>query len=98
MSYIETILSSFLIGFLSSIVATGPVSILVLKNALTGKYGRSIMIIFGSALMETIYCALALTFVGAFLVKHKKIYITSQIITVFILIIIGIYLFNYKHK
>lgn len=94
MGILVNVLSAFLAGFFASTVAAGPVSFLVLKNALIGRYEESVMMVFGSAVMETIYCSFALTFLGAIFLRGAKIKFFSEIISIFILFIIGIYLFK----
>lgn len=88
------VLSAFLIGFFASTAATGPVNFLVFRNALIGKYGKSFMMIIGSAIMETIYCTFALTIVGAIILHSKRIEIISQILTIGILFVISFYLYR----
>lgn len=88
------VLSAFLIGFFASTAATGPVNFLVFRNALIGKYRKSVVMIFGSAMMEMIYCTFALTIVGAIILHSKRIEIISQILTIGILFVISIYLYK----
>ena len=90
--FLGIILGAFLTGFLSSTLALGPVTFLVFRNALIGKYGRGVAMIFGSSLMEAIYCATALTLVSTVLSYNHKIQIFSRAVSFFLFLIIGIYL------
>lgn len=88
------IIAPFLISAFASDFATGPVTFLVFRNALLGKYGKSFALIFGSAIMEMIYCAVALIFIGAILSQGTRIKIFSEAVSFVIFFIIGIYLFK----
>lgn len=83
-------LVAFLVGFCVSLVATGPVSLLVLKHTLLGRYRKCIPLILGSSTMEAIYCGLALTFVGAVFLQSIHVERYSHLISVIILAIIGL--------
>ena len=90
------ILAPFLISVLASDFTTGPVTFLVFRNALLGKYGKSFSLIFGSAIMEMIYCSIALIFIGAILSHSARIKVFSEIVSIIIFLVIGIYLYKTK--
>ena len=86
---LSIIFSAFFLGFISSIVATGPVTFLILKEALLGKYKRSIGIMLGSVFMEAVYCTFSLTLVGLILQYIEKLKIVSEAISILVFLIIG---------
>jgi threonine/homoserine/homoserine lactone efflux protein len=98
MGIIAIIVSAFLVGFFASTVATGPVTFLVFRNALFGKFRKSVAMIFGSAVMETIYCSFALTIVGVILVNSSSVRLFSRVFSIIIFLMIGFYLFRSEHK
>mgnify|MGYP006106218847 CR=1 FL=1 len=84
---------SFLIGFFASTIAAGPVSLLVFRNSFLGDYIGSFFLIIGSSIMESIYCVFSLTIINLFL-DNSIFEITSKILSVFILLFVGLYLFK----
>ena len=94
MEILYNILSAFLISFFAANIAAGPVTFLVFHNSLFGKYKKAVSLIFGSAIMEIIYCSIAIIFVGAVLSHSTRIQIFSQIVSIIMFFIIGLYLYN----
>ena len=89
-----TVIAAFLTGFFATIVATGPVTFLVFRNALLGRYNRAAAMIFGSSIMESIYCVMALSVVSSLFLESDKIRLFSRGISALILFFIGIYLYR----
>lgn len=87
---LSIILSAFFLGFVASIVATGPVTFLIFKEALLGKYKTSIGIMLGSVSMETIYCSFSLTLVGIILQYIEKLKVISEAVSILVFLIIGV--------
>ncbi len=94
MHFLITILAAFFTGFFASIVATGPVTFLIFRNSLLGKYNRAVAMIFGSSIMESIYCILALSVVSSLFLESRRVIFFSRIIGAIILFSIGIYLYK----
>ncbi len=94
MNFLSISLSAFIIGFFSSIISTGPVNFLVVKNALVGKYGKSFSMLLGAIIMEVIYCTLALTVVSAIFLNSNKVQLFSRTAAILIFLAIGLYLYN----
>src|SRR3989344_843776 len=88
---------AFLFGFLSAVVTTGPLTFLVFQNALLGKYKKSFLMVLGAAVMESIYCAVALIFIGAVFLQSEKVQIISKLLSTVILFSVAIYLFTTKN-
>ena len=85
------IISAFLLGLVVALLAAGPVNLLVLKNALIGKYKNSISMIIGASIMEAIYCGFALVITGVVLHHTNRITIVSTSISTAIFLIMGLY-------
>ncbi|MDO8508222.1 MAG: LysE family transporter [Nanoarchaeota archaeon] len=94
MKFLIISISAFLIGFLATIIATGPVTFLVFRNSLLGRYNRAVAMVFGSSLMESIYCILALSVVSSLFLESARIQLLSRTISAIILFSIGIYLYK----
>ena len=92
MEIINIFLSAFIIGFVASTIAVGPAMFLAFRNALLGKYKRSVSLLLGASVMEAIYCSFALTIVGAIFFHSRKIQIFSKTLTIIIFLTIGIFL------
>lgn len=85
------ILSAFILGFAANIIATGPATFLVLKEALIRKYKKAAGILFGASAMEVVYCTFGVALAGIVIQYLEKIRILSQGVNIIILLILGIY-------
>lgn len=92
MSLFVTLLSAFLVGFFASTAATGPVMMLAFKNALEGALRRSIAIVLGSAVMETLYCGLAAVSVSGLMQLSDPVERFSRWASVGVFAVVGVYL------
>ena len=95
---LSTILFAFFVGFFASTIAAGPVSFLAFKYALHGRYRKSLATVFGSTLMEMIYCAIAVFSVGALYYEvGNGLMVVSRGLGSLICFAIGVYLLRHKH-
>tara|TARA_Y100000310_G_scaffold283771_1_gene306009 strand:- start:392 stop:1027 length:636 start_codon:yes stop_codon:yes gene_type:complete len=89
---------AFITGFIASFPITGPVSMMILKKTLEGKYPQGIEISLGAALTEIFYCAIGISVVGILVGQTSEIKITLGIMSSFLLLFMGIYFLKYKVK
>jgi len=93
LNFFNIIVFSFLIGVFASTLAAGPVTLLVFRNAFLGNYMKSVSLVFGAAIMESVYCFLALTIIDSFFF-NELFQITFRLLSVVILFFVGVYLFK----
>ncbi len=79
-------------GFIASIPVAGPVAVLVLRNALEGKWRDAFMIAGGSAAAESISAALAFVGVAALTQRFPLVVSVSHVFSAIALLGVGIYL------
>ena len=89
-------LIAFITGFIASFPVTGPVSMIILKKTIEGKYPQGIAISLGAALTEIIYCAIGISIIGILVEQSSNIKSTLGIISSFLLLVIGVYFLKYK--
>lgn len=94
MGFLITSLLAFLAGFFATIVAAGPVTFLIFRDAIIGKYGKGLAMIIGAAIMETVYCILALSVVSSIFLESAKVQFFSRIVSSVIFFCIGIYMYK----
>src|SRR3989344_1850717 len=94
MESINILAISFLIGFISAILPTGPASILIFKNAILRKTKNSINLSLGSAILDSIYCFVGITLAGAFIIRYHKFSLLGDILGSILLMSFGIYLYK----
>ena len=87
---ITIIILAFLIGFLSYLTPTGPVTVLIFKNTLNGKYGKALGIIGGSTLIQIIWSSLSLILITAII--SEKLIILSKWISSIMFLCLGVFL------
>jgi threonine/homoserine/homoserine lactone efflux protein len=80
----------FMLGFVGSIPPAGPISILVLHDALRGQRGSALCVAIGGAIAETGWCALAFWGVSSLLQRAQALTTTARIIASVLLLAAGI--------
>ena len=93
---IPLFLIAFITGFIASFPVTGPVSMMILKKTIEGKYPQGIAVSLGAALTEIIYCAIGISIVGILVEQSSNIKETSGMISSFFLLFMGFYFLKYK--
>ena len=91
------ILSSFLVGAFASTLAAGPVTLMIFRSSLLGNYMKSVSLILGAAIMEAVYCFIALTIIDYYF-YDEMFQIISKVLSVIILFFVGIYVFRTKFQ
>lgn len=93
---ISGLIALFLVGFISFLTPTGPITILIFRNALLGKYGKSMMITFGAGVVQFFFCLISLIIVKEVISESITIY--TQLISAVVFFVLGIYLLVSKHE
>ncbi len=94
----QLIFIAFITGFIASFPITGPVSMMILKKTLEGKYPQGIAISLGAALTEIIYSAIGISIIGVLVEQSSNLKATLGILSSFLLLFMGIYFLRYKVK
>ncbi|MEK6903703.1 MAG: LysE family transporter [Nanoarchaeota archaeon] len=98
MSLTITLITAFLLGLFTSVIATGPVSFLIFRSALLGAYRKSIAMVFGSSLMEMIYCGIAVFSVSFLVQQSQRVVVTSKAIGAAVSIFVGLYFLFHRYR
>jgi len=93
---ISLIIIPFIIGFISFLTPTGPVTITIFKNTLLGKYSKSIMILLGATIIQFIFSITSLALVNK--VISENLTFTFKIISSLVFLTLGCYLLISKPK
>jgi len=86
----------FFLGFISYLTPTGPITVMIFKNTLLGKYGRAISIIIGSTFVQFFISFASIILITEIISKKWILY--SKIISSVVFIILGIHLILSKGK
>jgi threonine/homoserine/homoserine lactone efflux protein len=81
---------AFAFAFLGSMPLAGPIAILTLSRAASGRYGEALRIGFGAAVAEGIYAGLAFWGFATFLPRHALVAPISQGATSVLLAVLGV--------
>ncbi len=84
------ILTAFVIGFIGSLPATGPVSFMVLQRAMEKRYSHGTALSVSASIMDAIYCGLGVAFVGL-LTQSGNFQIGMRIASSALFLVIGAY-------
>lgn len=79
----------FAFGFIGSVPIAGPISALVFRSGITGRYGRGRAIAIGGAIGEGMYAFFAFWGVGAFLTSYPWVLPISKVIAGALLVGLG---------
>jgi len=90
------VLFAFFIGFISFLTPTGPITILIFRNTLLGKYGKAIMIIFGAAIIQFFLAGFSLFLINTII--SEKVITISRVISSIVFLILGIHLIISKPR
>ena len=86
---------AFIVGFLAYLVAAGPSTFLIFRNALMKKYKNCVALLLGSAVMEMIYFAVALFIIDVIISRFSHFQLFGRGLGFVIFLSVGIYfLFN----
>ena len=96
MMIILSIFLLFFVAFISFLTPTGPITILIFKNSMLGKYGKVIMITIGTSIVHVVACSLSLIIVSEIISEGIIFY--SRILSAVVFFILGIHLFMSKPK
>jgi threonine/homoserine/homoserine lactone efflux protein len=86
----------FFVAFIAFLTPTGPITILIFKNSMLGKYGKAIMITVGASVVNLVACCLSLIIVSE--IVSEGIIFYSRILSALVFFILGVHLFMSKPK
>ncbi len=86
----------FLVGYVSFLTPTGPITFLIFRNSMLGKYGKAIMVTLGAVVVQFFFCAISLIVINKII--SDSILFISRLLSAIIFFILGIYLFISKQK
>jgi threonine/homoserine/homoserine lactone efflux protein len=89
MSFVAVSLVALIFAFVGSLPLAGPIALLVVSNAVNGRFKEALRIAFGAALAEGIYAFLAFWGFATFLARHRLVLPISHGVTALILVALG---------
>lgn len=81
----------FLLGVIGSVPVAGPLSALVVHRTMEGRHRDGIMLAAGAALVESLYCALALSGHDAAVSRWPRIEMSLRVTGAVVMILVGVY-------
>jgi len=94
---VSVVLCSFFIGFLATVFASGPTSLLIIKSSSSKQYKKAFFITLGASAAEFIYCFSSLTVVDA-LSENNLFNFATNVLTSILFFAVGVYLLLSKHQ
>src|SRR5208282_1597048 len=89
MSFVAVSLVAFVFAFVGSLPLAGPIALLVVSNAASGRTKEALRIALGAAVAEGIYAFLAFWGFATFLARHALVLPISHGVTAVILCALG---------
>lgn len=90
--------AGFAMAFLGSVPPTGPISVLVLQRGVTGRYREGMAVAIGGALIEAIYCGLAVTGFAVLFARFPSIEQGVKVVGILLLLTLGIQYVRFRAK
>ena len=94
---VSIVFFAFIIGFLATVFASGPTSLLIIKNSSSKQYKKAFFITLGASAAEFVYCFSSLTIVDV-LSENSFFNFATNILTSVLFLIVGGYLLFSKHR
>jgi threonine/homoserine/homoserine lactone efflux protein len=97
-SLVAVSIIAFVVAFIGSLPLAGPIAILVVSNAASGRFKEALRIALGAAVAEGIYAFLAFWGFSTFLARHALVLPISHGVTAVILCGLGVRFLFFKLK
>jgi threonine/homoserine/homoserine lactone efflux protein len=90
------LIAGFVLGFISAVPIAGPISALVFSQGMKGKPGQGRWVAFGAAIVEAVYCFVALWGVNLLLPGFTNLFVVANALAAVALGALGVYFFRSK--
>jgi threonine/homoserine/homoserine lactone efflux protein len=98
MAFLAVSLVAFVFAFMGSLPLAGPIAVLVVSNAVKGRYQDALRIALGAAVAEGVYAFLAFWGFATFLARYALVLPISHAVTAAILLSLGVHFLFFELK